>query len=225
MGHTATICRIIRPPFVNRFSEISKKRTALYGVLKKYLEEDACVEGTPKTIAGINPYADMLGQYFLAILHSELSAHRGDGIESLASMKAMSIVFSEMWAEASEFLEVNKDLAKFDVALIPLGASRQRRLDVTRLEKVIEKLNGQRTIAVEHQFTFDFGNMLVKSYSKGLVELNLSAKGDDISIIKHHASLLGDLLDEMLDLVQYLQDDNPLSEQALSLNHPHHISS
>ena len=224
MGHTVTFCRVKPDPNFIRFGEILRKRTDLYGVAKIYLQEDGCVEGTPTTIAGINPYSDMIGQYYLALLKSELSSYGGEEIESLAAMKAMSLVFSEMWAEASELLEGNKHLAKFDVALIPLGESRQRRLDVSRLEIVIDKMNSQRNISAEHQFTYDYGDLLVKSYSKALVELKLCAMGDDISIIKHHASLLGDLLDEMLDLVQYLQGDNPLTEQALPLNHPHHIS-
>jgi hypothetical protein len=226
MGHTVTLCRR-RIPDINsiRFGEILKKRMALYGVAKTYLQEDGCVKGTPAIITGINPYCDMLGQYFLALLKSELSSHGGDEIESLASMKAMSLVFSEMWAEASELLEGNKHLAKFDVAFIPLGESRQRRLDVSRLEIIIDKINSQRSISDENQFTYDYGDLIVKSFSKALVELKLCAMDDDISIIKHHASLLGDLLDEMLDLVQYLQDDNPPTELALPVNHPHYISS
>lgn len=224
MGHTVTFCRVKKIPEFISFEEILKKRIALYGSAKMYIQEDGCVEGTPTTIEGINPYSDMLGQYYLAILKSELSSHGGDEIESLASMKAMSLVFSEMWAEASELLEDNKHLAKFDVALIPLGEFRQRRLDLTRLQLVIDKMNSQRTISAEHKFSYDYGDLLVKSYCKALVELKLCAMGDDITIIKHHASLLGDLLDEMLDLVQYLQADNPLTEQKLPLNHPHHIS-
>lgn len=224
MGHTALFCagRNVRPD--PDFSKVLKRRTALYGVLKTYLQEDACVKGTPTTIAGVNPYSDVLGQFYLALIKSELSSHGGEEIESLVSMQAMSLVFSELWAEPSELLKDNKHLAKLDIGLIPLGESRQRRLDVSRLAIVIDKMNSQRSISTEHQFTYDYGDLLIKSYSKALVELKTCATGDDISIIKHHASLLGDLLDEMLDLVQYLHEDNPLTEQALPLNHPHHIS-
>ncbi len=225
MGHTRTFCPICRKiPEFRSFGKILEKRTTLYGITKTYLQEDGCVEGTPTKIVGINPYSDMLGQYYLALLKSELSSHGGDEIESLASMKGMSLIFSEMWAEASEALEGNKHIDNFDLALIALGEPRQRRLDISRLDTVISKMNSQRSISDEDQFTYDYGDLLVNSYSKALVELQLCAKGDDISIIKHHCSLLGDLLDEMLDLVQYLKVDNPPTEEALPLNHPHHIS-
>ncbi|MCP9760108.1 hypothetical protein EGI20_12405 [Aquitalea sp. S1-19] len=223
MGSSVTFCYCKRIVEFMPFGKTLEKRTALYGITKEYLEEPGCVAGVAANVQGVNAYADALGLYYLALLRSELAEHGGNDVESLSSMKGLSIVFAEMWAEASRALESNSEVASFDLSLMPLKVARQPALDVLRIQAVCSRIDATHRIPAERQFAYDYGSVLAKAYSKSLVELQTCAPRTDKAIIKHHCALLGDLLDEMLDLVQNPYEGNPGSEHALPTSHPHAI--
>lgn len=225
MGSSATFCYCKAFVEYMPFGKTLEKRTALYGITKEYLAEPGCVAGVPANVQGVNAYADALGQYYLALLKSELADHGGDDVESLSSMKGLSIVFAEMWAEASRALESNREVASFDLSLLPLVSPRQQSLDVNRIQSVCSRIDASREIPAERLFSYEYGGLLTKAFSKALVELQTCAPAEDRAIIKHHCALLGDILDEMLDLVQNPYVGNPESEHSLPTSHPHAISS
>jgi hypothetical protein len=68
---------------------------------------------------------------------------------------------------------------------------------------------------------YKYGELLAKAYCKAIVELEICALSEDKSIINHHASLAGDLLDEMLELVEHFDPENVQSEFKLPVSHPH----
>lgn len=225
MGSSVTFCYCKRIVEFMPFGKTLEKRTALYGITKEYLQESGCVAGVKANVQGINVYADALGSYYLALLKSELAEHGGNEVESLSSMKGLSIVFAEMWAEASRALEANTEVASFDLSLMPLAVARQPALDASKIQTVCARIDATHRIPAELQFAYEYGSVLASAYSKALVELQTCAAGTDKAIIKHHCALLGDLLDEMLDLVQNPYEGNLGSEHALPAAHPHAIVS
>lgn len=225
MGSSVTFCYCKRIVEFMPFGKTLEKRTDLYGITKEYLEEPGCVAGVAAKVQGVNAYADALGSCYLALLKSELAEHGGSDVESLSSMKGLSIVFAEMWAEASRALEGNSEVASCDLSLMPLAVAREPALDVSKIQAVCSRIDAAHRIRADRQFSYDYGGVLAKAYSKALVELQTCAPGTDKSIIKHHCALLGDLLDEMLDLVQNPYEGNLGSEHALPASHPHAIVS
>lgn len=225
MGHTATFCRQFRGKGFVNFDVLQRKRKELTGILGHYLEAKPCVAGSPEVVEGINPYADSLAQHYVTLLRSEITGHGGNKTESLASMAALSIVFSEMWSEASAALNQNQEILKHPFMVgYKQTLTKNRLLDISSIQALASSEEQRAKIPEEHLETYNYGSILARGYCKALTELQSCASGNDQAIIKHHASLIRDLMDEMLDLVQYLSPKNIESEFSLPPSHPHWLA-
>jgi hypothetical protein len=213
MGHTVTICRQFRGKGFVNFDELQQKRKELTEILIHYLEEKPCIAGSPEVFEGVNSYADSLAQHYVTLLKSEITGHRGDKAESLASMAALGMVFSEMWGEAYAALNKNQEIISHPFMVGYKQTSERNRLLDISLIQAVSAIEAQRTKI-----------LLARSYCKALTELQSCASGNEKSIIKHHTSLVGDLMDEMLNLVQYLSQNNIESEFSLPPSHPHWLA-
>ena len=221
MGSTVTFCYCRTLTANDTFSHRTKLRTAQYGELKLYLSEQACVPGATADPSSSFPYVDALVNYYLVLLRSELNDHNGDQGESVASMQGLALVFAELWTESS-LLSLSIDALKSH----PLSAAadsngRARLLDEARMQAITSSVRTTNTIAPDRQFTYEFGRLVSSAVVKAFAELEASIKTGDLSITKHHGALLGDLLDDMLDLVQYPYEDHVGSEHSLPDSHPH----
>lgn len=225
MGHTVTICRQFRGKGFVNFDELQQKRKELTEILIHYLEEKPCIAGSPEVFEGVNSYADSLAQHYVTLLKSEITGHGGDKAESLASMAALGMVFSEMWGEAYAALNKNQEIINHPfMAGYKQTSERNRILDISLIQ-ALAAIEAQRTkIPMQHVETYNYGSLLARSYCKALTELQSCALGNDKSIIKHHTSLVGDLMEEMLNLVQYLSQNNIESEFSLPASHPHWLA-
>lgn len=225
MGHTVSFCRQFRGKGFVSFDELQRKRKELTGILSQYLEAKPCVAGSPEVVEGINVYADSLAQHYVTLLKSEITGHGGDKTESLASMAALGIVFSEMWGEANAALNQNQEILNHPFMVgYKQTLERNRLLDISSIQALAANEVQCAKIPAEHIETYNYGSLLARGYCKALTELQSCASGNDKAIIKHHASLVGDLMDEMLDLVQYLSPDNIESEFSLPPSHPHWLA-
>ena len=221
MGSTVTFCYCRTLTANDTFSHRTKLRTAQYGELKLYLSERACVPGSTTDPSGAFPYVDALVNYYLVLLRSELLDHNNDQAESVASMQGLALVFAELWTESS-LLSLSIDILKMH----PLSATvrhigRVRLLDEGKMQTIASSMGTTSAISADRQFTYDFGKLVSAAVVKAFSELDASIKLGDLSITKHHGALLGDLLVDMLDLVQYPYEDHVGSEQTLPASHPH----
>lgn len=226
MGHTVTFCRMRRPNLAGNLTRdaLRRHRQELTEILKTYLESPLCVNGVMTQIEGTNPYADALARYYMTFLTSEIVGHGGDKLESIASMAGLGLVFSEMWAQASDVLYGNSEI-KNHLLLTGKISIRQREplFEIDRLAANADVDTLPADIPAGLAPEYRLGFFLSRAYCKALVELQYCSIDEDCAMIKHHASLLGDLMDEMLDLVQYLSPDNRESEYALPSSHPHSL--
>lgn len=222
MGSTVTFCRRTIDSAYVPFEILADKRSTLAAKIDTYLSEPSCVaEARDKEP---DAYAEALGLYYKTLLKSELAEHGGDEIESLSSMKGLSIVISEMWAEASATLENCNAISEFDLAHIPLAAPRTRVLDESSIKNIFARIDPMRVVPADRVEAYNYGCQLAAAYAKALCELSVCARTGEIPSIKHHCGLLGDILFEMNELVQFPYKDNPVSEEFLLDSHPHAIA-
>ncbi|MCE7990987.1 MAG: hypothetical protein HEP71_03370 [Roseivirga sp.] len=157
--------------------------------------------------------------HYLTIIRSEINNHHNDKSESIAAMVSFSMVYAEMWAEAYSLVNDLTELSKHSFLVGYNGETRVKLLDP---EAITSLSNGEKSkgIPKDYKPTYKYAKTLSKTYHKALFELKGSIKTTETEVIKHHASIVGDTLDAMLELVQGIHPDNEPTEIFLPKTHP-----
>jgi hypothetical protein len=142
MGHTVTFCcRSRKLCFVN-YEKIEEKRNHLMSVLENYLNENACVPEAPQCADEVNPEVDALAQYYITMLRSEITGHRGSKIESLASMCAISAIFGQMWSRLSDAIQKNTEVASHEFSkALPTTQDRTNFINIDIIKLLTRQFN------------------------------------------------------------------------------------
>ena len=183
-----------------QWKELQASREKTITRLKLYLDEDACVTGVPANVTGLDPYADELGKAFVSLVRHEMSGHK-DAAESLRSMRAIAILFSEM-LNLIATAELPGVVAFQDAGFGPVA---KERLSVSALRKFNDDAARMNVADPQNSNTLPLSRLLGAAFPKAWAEYKEAAKGNDANSTLHHAAIIGDIYSEMVDVLQYMQ--------------------
>lgn len=215
MGYTKTIRQCQRPRGMD-LDQLIAHRAQLRESLQEYLANDACVEGAPASAEGLDKYADLLVEAFTGIVALELGGHESHE-DSYQTMASFAAVFAELWR-----IPAMAGPSRLRPLVTDVPVSATEFVMTEAVQRLVDRANAVKVTDADHEEALTLASLLAKSYLKALAELREALKGNDLFVIKHHGSLVGDLLDEMLELVQYPDPrDEQLTEYDLPQDHPH----
>lgn len=221
MGHTKTICCNTRPNVDElrlEWSRIRSARQALMVRLEQYLAEEACVPGAPKNARGADAYLDLVGDAYLALLKEELAGH-GDDVGSIRSMKAIGAICMELIRFPTQF--GNEHFEREDHLSIEPNSGPG--CDAGRLQRLVE-FHAKTTIEGEiENEALKFGALLIGSFTKAFAESHAALNSGDANVVKHHLTLMGDIVEELVRLPLYAvpREYTDHTEFSLPSGHPH----
>lgn len=198
MGHTKTICCTVKRDRPQAWESVRRERIALKESLEKYLAEDACVKHVPRVTRGLDSHVDTLADGYVALIHEEVVGHK-DRVASVRSMRAFALVFAEMWRlPASQMSSLYDRTDEFSIENPSAKSASLVRLDsLARLSTKHEKAV---VSSPEQAEALAVAKVFADAYIKASAEFHAALQGDNLFVVKHHGTLLGDLLEQMLQL-------------------------
>lgn len=222
MGWTKTICCNTRKIhlFSEEWADLVQQRDGLKKECLKYLGGKACVAGVPDVVAGINPHVDLLAQAYVALVKEELTGH-ADQETSMRCMHATALVFSDMWwfpaSLVSRYSERND-------ALDVVNRTGESATDPEALKLLVEAYENTDVSAKSDTAAevLDTAQVLSDTYVKAFAEFQTSLESPEISVVTHHASLIADVVEQMMALLHYTKPktEKDFTEFSLPESHP-----
>ena len=222
MGMTAHGCHLhadLKSP--EGLQQLAAQRVRLRHALGVYLSDAACVEGTPADLDMAMPEAALLSRAYVNLVHSELAQHDGDAVASTQSLVLLGQLFACLWLVPSQL-----QVSSIRVEQGPLiGENLKSALRVLPefLQSESEKLRRPPLKELVSEEIVNTAKLLGQAYVKGCVELSVAVAGQQKAVIRHHAALVGDVAQQMIELVNWLNAGED-TEDSLPADHPHRKS-
>ena len=129
------------------------------------------------------------------------------------------MVFSDMWWLPSC---LESELLQKDDALDVASQTGSAATDSELLKKLIETYSHVSFDSNPANDVLKTAQVLAESYVKAYAEYQAALKQTEISVVHHHASLIADLVEQMLALLHYTKpkSDRDFTEFSLPDTHP-----
>lgn len=207
MGHTKTVCcnTGLVHLFAKEWTDLVQQRRGLTQALRSYLQTDSCVEGVPHEVRGLNRHLDLLADAYVALVKEELSGH-DSARTSMRCMRATALVFSDMWRLPAA---LQSEHFQGDHALEIGNSTASPAANVAFLEKLVEEYSGVSPDSPTATEVVDSARVLSEAYVKACAEYEAVLQQPEVSVVKHHASLISDIVKQMLALLRK-RSTNPI---------------
>lgn len=195
MGRSATLCGG-KPPLL--WTVILKHRETLTANLQRYLNTDACVQGAPASGAGLDEYRDEVARTYASAIRLEADSIASPST-TYGSTISFAVVYSELWRLATELSADHPKTTPFE--LRPKVVVRAGDRISTEALKAFNA--GATQFAESNAAALELAKLarlLSDAYLKAYAECSVAAKRMDPTEIRHHLLILGDVLQEMLEL-------------------------
>lgn len=176
-------------------------REALRASLKDYLSEPSCVANAADDGGDVEPHIKALCSAYVALVRIELTGH-SDTTSSIRCMRSIAILFAELWRVAAE---ATPRTLSSTAPHIPIRSLRQKNRPLNGLDRLIESSQSCTFATNEQLATVNLAELISCSYCKAYSELTKADQENDIGSVRHHAALLADVLNEMLNVAIYMQ--------------------
>lgn len=227
MGHTKTICCQVRTINAEKYNleweNIRQERRALIAALDEYCEGDACVPGVATmSLSTDHPDVDLMTSAYVAMIKTELAGH-ADDVESIRSMKAFALLFTELLGLPAS--HIPQSIERNDQFSIGNRVGNGRHVvNLSDYQPIIAASKDMRFEGEAEQESVRLAELLASSYNKSYLEYIASYGVENIKVVKHHLTLISDLVDQMMRLAQNAapRDLEDHTEYELPNSHPHH---
>lgn len=195
MGRSATLCGGKPPPL---WSSISEHRERLTANLQNYLKADACVHGAPASGKGLDDYRDEVARAYASAIRLEIGAVNSRSV-IYGTTVSFAIVYAELWNLATE-LSADHPKTTPQELRSEIAHLANRRISAIALKEFNEPVPKADESNADELKLLSLAALLSEAYLKAYAECSAAGKRMDAAEIRHHLFILGDVLQEMLEL-------------------------
>jgi len=191
-------------------------RRSLRNSMRRYVEKIPYIDGVSENAADKYPFLRILAGAYVNLVRGELAQHNNDPSDALWTGLVFGPLFSEIWQTACSLpltgLKIPTSIPVFQGA--DPAQQEQRVRWLLEFSEQLPSYELEDWIAIE---TFETAEILARAYEKAFIELATVCAQSEAMTIRHHASLLAEIVTDMLNLVMQHgeQTDSRLPETHL----------
>lgn len=211
MGRSATLCGG-KPP--KDWNLILGNRNQLKKNLTVYLQSEPCVDGARIDARDHGSYLDHLTRSYVTIIQKEFLSLKGRD-EGYGTTISFSVIYTELWRQATLISANHPTTTTNEIRwLSNAGNVASEAISIDALETLNSSQQNATLESKENEFLLDIAQLLSSAYVKAHEECRIAATRQNPVEIRHHMALLGDILQEMLDLHATLLPATPKDKDS-----------
>lgn len=195
MGRSATLCGGKPPPL---WSSVIEHREHLTSNLQNYLKDDACVQGAPVSGKGLDNYRDEVARGYASAIRLEIRAANSRSV-IYGTTVSFAIIYAELWNLATE-LSVDHPKTTLHELRLETDPRANRRISPAALKEFNDSAPSPDDSSTHQIELLSLAALLSEAYLKAYAECSVAGNRMDAVEIRHHLLIMGDVLQEMLEL-------------------------